>query len=416
MKQILTTLLLLAVLAFALPVGDPRTPLSPEEAQRSIPVEQGKRELSLHVFGGLSRIDYPDAPGSTSFSPGFGAAFSYNHFFTGRWSFLVGAGIQLFNNRGTVTDEDFTGVLRNQNDYTDPTGENKGHQVDVYYAVEGYDETQYSLMFMVPAMFQYQSNERAHRSLYLAMGAKLGIPFAGNYEGKAARLRTCGYYPEWQGADPGSFDACNGGGYFGEGSEDLGFGEYGAKKSVSRLKFTTAIFAAFEAGVKWRLWGKQSVYTGFWLDWGLNDIAVTALSGDAITWQPTEGVSDGVTPQADVKYQSRTVGKALPMSAGLAVRFSLGGGALHEIDTMVFVHKIRVRDTIIRRNDTLIKDQQDTIDQLRGLNRALFDSLMACRGNNESLAAMQARMAAEAAALLAKRRADSLAALARAEA
>ena len=392
-------LLFLAASLHALPVGDPRTPDSETLSKMDIPIEQGIHELSVHAFMGASKIDYPDV-GGTQFSPGFGAAITYNFFFLPKWSFLVGGGIQLFNNRGTEVESDFSSDDRNGpgpirgtdvNDFLD----DGSSQVYLYYDFKGYSETQWSMMFMVPIMLQYQSNESRNKAFYYALGVKLGFPFAGAYQGKAEGSKVCGYYPDLWGvpANNGrniSFAECNSE-YFGEGnrSEDLGFGDFGTVNSYSKLKFGSAFFAAAEAGVKWRLYSKLAVYTGFWLDWGLNDIAISAVSGDRpFNWTPTKGQSeDGVTPKADVEFKSRTNGRAYPMSLGFAVRFSLGAGSHHPVsDSARWLREIAERDSLLalcrERNASLAADSARAADSIAYLNDkadALLDSLIDCR-------------------------------------
>lgn len=402
----------------ALPVGDPRTPDPEALSKIEIPVEQGVHELSIHAFMGASKINYPDV-GGTQFSPGFGAAITYNFFFLPKWSFLVGGGIQLFNNRGTEVDSDFSsdenGYVSGSdvNDFADDGND----RVYLYYDFRDYVEKQWSLMFMIPVMLQYQSNEYRNKTFYYAAGLKLGFPFAGAYEGKTNQGRVCGYYPEiWGEPRPGmTFDECNKN-YFGEGSksEELGFGDFGEVSSYSKLKLGSAFFAAAEAGVKWRLYSKLAIYTGFWLDWGLNDVAIAALSKHPFTWTPKKDRPEGSeTPAADIEFRSRTNGRAFPMALGFTVRFALGGGTHHPLDSLHWIRRINELDSLLAicnaRNEKLRRDSIDAAHSISFLNdkaEAFLDSLLECRSNGMDRDALRRQIDSLAREAEAKRLAD----------
>jgi len=387
--RIICCILLLSVSAFALSISDPRTPdkeiITAKEAQ----VEQGKHELSLHTFVGVSKIDYPNI-GGIKWSPGFGAAITYNFFFLPRWSFLTGGGLQLFNNRGTAADS--SGYMRTRDDIGTQTND----EVWLYYNFEDYSENQWSIMFMIPIMFQYTSNESRDMAFYYALGAKLGIPFAGAYESKIGTAQICGRY--WKNESPTDYynyaqcnDQSNPNAGLGVGFEQSGFGDFGKISSHSKLKLGTAFFAAAEAGVKWRLYNKFAIYTGFWLDWALNDVAIAAVTNDPFKWTPKAGDPNPSTegsPWATVDFNSRTQNsKAIPVSMGVTVRFSLGSGNLYpEVDSLRWLKRLYSSDSLLElRNEDLARIRKDslrTADSIEYLNfkaEALLDSFVYCR-------------------------------------
>jgi len=402
----------------ALPVGDPRTPDPEALARMETPVEQGVHELSLHAFMGASKIDYPDA-GGTMFSPGFGAGFSYNFFFLPKWSVLIGGGIQLFNNRGTDVNADFN------SDKDGPIETNDfaagGDQpVYLYYEFNDYKETQWSLMFMIPVMLQYQSNEYRNKALYYAAGLKLGFPFAGAYQGRARQGRICGYYPGYYGEPEAgmNFETCNNK-YFGDNaspvSEEMGFGDFGSVNSNSKLKLGSAFFAAAEAGIKWRLYNKLAIYTGFWMDWGLNDVAIAAVTKEPFTWTPSkvDRPEGSVTPNADIAFRSRTRGRAFPMSLGFTIRFALGGGSHHGLDSLPWINRINELDSLLAlcnaRRAKLEADSLAAANQIAFLNdkaEAYLDSLLECRSKDMDRERLRQQMDSLAREAEAKRLAD----------
>jgi len=409
----------------ALPVGDPRMPDLESLARMETPIEQGVHELSIHGFMGTSKINYPDM-GGTQYSPGFGAALTYNFFFSPKWSLLVGGGIQLFNNRGTDVDADFSSDENGPvygsdvNDFADGGSD----PLYLYYQFSNYKETQWSLMFMIPVMVQFQSNEYRNKALYYALGMKLGFPFAGAYQGKASQGKVCGYYPSIFGPLDNDaakrsikFEECNAdiGKGLGEGYEMLGFGDFGIVDSHSKLKLGSAFFAAAEAGIKWRLYNKLAVYTGFWMDWGLNDVAIAAVSKHPFTWTPKKEKPEGMeTPAADIAFRSRTHGRAYPMSLGFTIRFALGGGSHHPVvDSLRWIRRIDELDSLLAlcnaRKAKLEADSLAAANTIAFLNdkaEAYLDSLLECRSKDMDREALKRQMDSLAREAEAKRLAD----------
>jgi outer membrane protein OmpA-like peptidoglycan-associated protein len=423
-SKILSILLIGGILVqtFALPVGDPRTPDMEALARMETPVEQGVHELSLHAFMGASKINYPDA-GGTMFSPGFGAGFSYNFFFVPKWSILLGGGIQLFNNRGTDVNADFNSD-RDGPVETNDFAAGGDQPVYLYYDFNDYKETQWSLMFMIPVMLQYQSNEYRNKAFYYAAGLKLGFPFAGAYQGKTRQGRICGYYPNYYGELEDNrmpFSECNST-YFGDkdspgypASQDMGFGDFGSVNSNAKLKLGSAFFAAAEAGIKWRLYNKLAVYTGFWLDWGLNDVAIAAVSKDPFTWTPSkvDRPEGSETPNADIAFRSRTRGRAFPMSLGFTFRFSLGGGSHRGLDSLPWINRIHELDSLLAlcnaRRAKLEADSLAAANTIAFLNdkaEAYLDSLLECRSRDMDREMLRRQMDSLAREAEAKRLAD----------
>ncbi|MDR2731968.1 MAG: OmpA family protein [Fibromonadaceae bacterium] len=410
-------IMVLATAAFALPVGDPRTPDDEELSKIDVPIEQGVHELSVHAYMGASKIDYPDV-GGTKFSPGFGAAITYNFFFFPQWSILVGGGIHLFNNRVPVKEPDFSsdkyGPVENVRDDDDKGLDGEGFDdreystYSIFYRFGSYTETQWSLMFMVPIMLQYQSNETRNKAFYYGLGVKLGFPFAGSYEGKVGSAELCGW-PTFFGDAPATYDKCIAEGGLADNENPMqsgantGFGDFGRITSNSRLKLGTAFFAAMEAGVKWRIYNKLAVYTGFWMDWALNDVALSTVSArrnshtnldpkgnpDPFSWTGVAGnAADPHTPKAGVEFKSRSNGKAIPVSMGFTFRVSLGAGTHNAVaDSIRWIREIAYRDSLLNvcydENDRLLADSvaaADSIAYLNAQNEALLDSLLKCRG------------------------------------
>jgi len=124
--------------------------------------------------------------------------------------------------------------------------------------VNGYEEKQRSAMMQIPLMLQFQTDRTdSRRQFFAAAGAKAGFPINGKYRNKAS-LSNAGYY-EYENS---LYDT----------QQFMGFGDFPNRKSNGGIDFKTAFFLSAEAGVKWKLNDKFSLYAGAYLDFGLNNI------------------------------------------------------------------------------------------------------------------------------------------------
>jgi opacity protein-like surface antigen len=124
--------------------------------------------------------------------------------------------------------------------------------------VSGFEEKQRAMMLQVPLMLQFQTG--GDRQFYVAAGGKVGIPLQGKYNNTASYSNS-GYYPH----ENALYDT----------QEFLGFGNFPNKKSDGDLDFKTVFFLSAEAGLKWKLSDGLSLYTGAYMDYGLNKQSIT---------------------------------------------------------------------------------------------------------------------------------------------
>jgi hypothetical protein len=120
--------------------------------------------------------------------------------------------------------------------------------------LNGYEETQSLKYLNIPVMLQYQPNE----NFYLLGGIKVGIPLSGKYSSSCDSVTNAGYYPDlnnW--ATEQSF---------------AGYGSFKGKNLSGDLDIGISVMLSLEAGLKWRLSEKASLYTGAYFDYGLNNI------------------------------------------------------------------------------------------------------------------------------------------------
>ncbi len=222
---------------------------------------QNRHEISIWGGGGFSTFNYCHDLTKGNFTPGFGfiAGLGYNYFFNYNWSLGIGAEFSALNYATKVNlplMEDY---------YTQPMNDGKGGLWEVKTEGLGDVSEKYSPTYYinVPLMAKYQvdMNKKGHK-FYTAFGAKLGIPIPDAKYNTSGTVRTTGQAVTANG-EAYSYD------WFSEGAH--GFGESDAK-TEGKLDLNLNVMASVEAGFKWNLGKLCALYTGLYLDYGLNDI------------------------------------------------------------------------------------------------------------------------------------------------
>lgn len=197
----------------------------------TLSVAQMRHQFSIDAGGGLSTLSYYKASAGGSFGLG------YTFFFSEHFGVHIGAAASLIQDKydlRTLTE-------------SYPTA-----NFEYNYTAENYNETRQAIFLNIPLMLRFESGW-----FYAAAGVKAGFPLYAGYKNEVGKLRAWGYYPE---SDLPLY-----------GPAFMGFGTFtGSNKGD--LELTPAFFTAIETGVKWTLSAKFSLYTGLYLDYGVNNI------------------------------------------------------------------------------------------------------------------------------------------------
>lgn len=213
--------------------------------------DQNRHEFSLWVAGGISTMQSKLTTGERYIFKDMGAlggsvGLGYSYAFHYNWS--VGTGVEFAMLRAKLNLPLISDM------YTSPDGE--GGLMDIKTEGKDYEETQKAFFINVPVMLKYQADlcEKGHK-FYAAIGPKLGIP-----------IMDATYKPKGNLSTSARF----------EGTRDFDnnapFGDFESNTKNDELDLKLSWIAAFEAGVKWKLSDAWFLYTGLYLDLGLNEI------------------------------------------------------------------------------------------------------------------------------------------------
>lgn len=270
--------------------------------------QDNKHEVSVYVGGGLSTLSYEAAIGDKSNGAGGNFGIGYTYFFAENFGINTGLEFSLYNAK--IKREGFNNVLQNLIDSSD------GEKYDFYSSVKNYEEKQKAMYINIPLMIQFQYGKK--NKLYASTGVKIGIPVSGKYKSSASEITNKGYFHDTEN--------------WAENQEFRGFGTYTNYSNDEDIDFRVACIYSAELGMKWGLTDKMALYTGAYIDYGLNDIVKGGHNQDFSKLIET---ADGINVvnnsflNSSIGYSSNTLrqeltDKVIPMTVGIKVKLSFG--------------------------------------------------------------------------------------------
>jgi outer membrane protein OmpA-like peptidoglycan-associated protein len=275
---------------------------------------QHKHELSVYGGGGLSTLKYDVTIGEQK--NGFGGQFGlgYQFFFAKNWGLGTGAELGLYNAKFNT---DNLNIRYNTTDMD-------GAVFEFRSRVSNYEEKQQAMLLQIPLMLQFQTGSK-HR-FYAALGGKAGIPVNGTYKSSEATIQNSGYYAEEN--------------YEYTTQEFMGFGTFTGRGANGDLKFKTAFFASAEAGVKWKLSEGLSIYTGAYIDYGLNNMYKNDAPQQFVTYNSQSPRNFAVNSVINSQYTQNGTSqlftdKITPIAIGIKLKLAFGKGSTTKLSVYV---------------------------------------------------------------------------------
>jgi hypothetical protein len=261
-----------------------------------------KHELSIYSFGGYSPLLYTlSGDGTTKAGIGGGAGLGYT--FNINPSIGIVTGIEM---NTYATEASFGSVSSN---YESGTG------TDLFrfsYVLNKYKETQNVTLFSIPISVQYASRGRSIK-FYASGGLKLGFPLTAKADISYGYADTDGYFADenvdYEILPKHGFD------------DNISLPD--TKQDID-LAFSIAL--AFETGIRFTLSDKIGMYTGVYLDYGLNNIQ-KVNDKQLLEYDSDHSLRYYTVNERPFFYHSMLntilVDKVNLLSAGLKIRISL---------------------------------------------------------------------------------------------
>jgi hypothetical protein len=274
----------------------------------AVSAQESKHEVSVSVAGGLSTLDYEPAFGDHKNGIGGNIGIGYTYFISENFGLSAGAELSLY--KAELSKDKFNNVTRSLVDKSD------GELYDFYSSVRGYREKQETVYLNIPVMVQFQYGGK--NKLYAQAGVKIGIPASGKYNSSVSETVNKGFFHDTQN--------------WGETQEFMGFGTFAGYSDDGDVDLNVVYILSAELGMKWKLNDKMSVYTGAYVDYGMNDII---KGGRSISFTKFEETPEAIIVKnnsilnSSIGYGSNTLTQTLtdkvtPVAVGLKVRLALG--------------------------------------------------------------------------------------------
>ncbi|GHT24903.1 hypothetical protein FACS189430_10690 [Bacteroidia bacterium] len=264
MKGVSTSLLLMTVLLFGITSAK----------------GQGTPEFLVYAGGGYSTLHYQPVVGNKSFLNGGGlVGVGFNYLINK--SFAVGFGLEA---------SFYTAATKANNDVPDGVVLS-----GLICTASGFKEKQQALFLDVPVMLQYRHSVKRHK-FYVAAGVKTGVlPLLNKYSHKGATLQI--FQPDSETAQ-----------------ESIAVSGFSNDFEMQMPIVTPSL----EAGMRWRFNKNHRLYTGIYVDYGLQDIRKEKTDAPFVAYNRTNAQA------STINNVITTADKVTPLAVGVVFRFAFG--------------------------------------------------------------------------------------------
>ncbi|MBF0649230.1 OmpA family protein [Dysgonomonas sp. GY75] len=204
-------------------------------------------ELNLWMAGGFSSLNYRPNTGKAGTGIGYAFGIGYTRYISRNWGVSTGMEYALYRRHISIGNI--------SSSYATHDADN--NPIEYRSHMDYYREYQRSGLLNIPISLIYRAGR--NNRYYASMGFKLGIPVYGRYTASGSTVATSGYYTDYHQEEIWQ--------------NDLGYGTFSVKTMERPLTLRTAYTGTLEAGMKWNVGIGTDLYTGFYLDYGLNNVA-----------------------------------------------------------------------------------------------------------------------------------------------
>jgi hypothetical protein len=271
---------------------------------------QSSHELAFYGGTGLSALSYTTAVGKTSADFGGQFGVNYNWYFSGNLGIGTGLGLSFYNAQASFAR------LASKYDTQDMDNVNFEFRSEL----SGYQEKQNATFLEIPVLLRYRT--KGERQFCAAAGAKIGIPLSFGYKTEGAQLAATGFYAY----DNVEFGLPEHGDKF----NHVGFGSTPPLTTAvmnESIDANIAFILSAEVGINWVYSKTFSLYTGVYLDYGLNDIVSPDKVDALVAYNATNPQNHATNSMLTSRYTTQSgqvktlVDKVSTLAIGIKLSF-----------------------------------------------------------------------------------------------
>ena len=258
-------------------------------------------EVGLSGSGGLSALHFTTVDkGKFTNSVGYAFGWEVGLLFTDGWSLRTGVNMASYK-ASVFFDQLETRTVFNET----PGGYPLGSRYYRVFEHQQYEELHEALLLRFPLMVQYQATQR----FYVAAGIQTGILANSSYRLRSDEFSIKGYSDFTD--------------QYYEDFKQEGFNSYSKRKSANKLDFGVALSGVLETGLKWNLNNGMALYTGVFIDYGINDFRKNAPIKRIVEYSQDNDHAYNSIIFSQNNGEPMT-SKVKPVAAGLRLRLNMG--------------------------------------------------------------------------------------------
>ena len=258
-------------------------------------------EFTVSLGAGSSALKYQLNEGKSKSGFGWELGAGYSYYFSKMLG--VSLGLELANFSSSVKIDVIT--MPDQQIET-PQGLSGNFLLRTQY--KGFEENQSAVMLQIPVMLQFQYPVSKSSFLFLGAGIKAGFPVSSKWNQSIASFKTTGYSE-----------------YTGQLYDDMpthGFSTHSNLSASGKLELKSPVLFAIEGGLKFSISKNNCLYTGLFLDYGLNDIYKT--SGGNTPLLEYNNASPANYNYNSILMTSNSSGGIKPFAVGIKIKMGFG--------------------------------------------------------------------------------------------
>ncbi len=262
--------------------------------------EQERYEISVGGGFGLSTLQYKMKTGERKDGTGGTFGVSGSYFFNDGLGIRTGLEMSLYKAESNVASISDRYMAHDGKD-----------EFEFRSVINEYTEKQSLMTLEIPLLLQLQYPLFDEQFIFFSFGGKVAFPMNAYYKTSGSDLVTSAYYPK--------YDIVLNGPVF------QGLGAFRSNKVKEDLDFKPAFMLSGEVGLKWEIAESFSLYSGFYIDYGLNDIRKKVRNQPFLIYNqqnPAHYVNNSVL-NTQYTHEGKTdafTKKIMPMAVGIKIR------------------------------------------------------------------------------------------------
>lgn len=302
------------------------------------------QEFSITANSGIQGLDYKVFDGDNQLKIGGKVGVGYTYFINQNWGVLTGIELGFYKNNSTLLDKVYTS---NQID-------SEGDAFEYRLKTKGYTEDNHFYAANIPLMLQYRTSGKTQ--FYINGGGRVVFPFGQKTKLSVEEVKMSGYYKDYnvEIVDVPSH----------------GFGSLTNWKSNSETKLKTAFALSGETGVSFKLSNKMRLYTGLYIDYGLNDIQKKSQLSSDIPLINYNAESIEAYKLNGIIKTSNAIDEAKLLAYGVQVRLGFGSYKSKKIKPLENKEEL-ILETFTTDKEKIVESTITATEKYKELSKAM---------------------------------------------